>query len=146
MPDETVQSGLSDKNAGALAYITIIPAIIFLVAAPYNQSSYIRFHAWQCVFLHIVWFAIGIIAIIPILGWIIFAGSFASSKRLMVSALSCRSSETWRKSRPAFNQFRTAQAAILISGALASVGLAPLRVVSAGGLSGGNASCSSARL
>jgi uncharacterized membrane protein len=73
VPDETVQSGLSDKNAGALAYITIIPAIIFLVAAPYNQSSYIRFHAWQCVFLHIAWFAIGIIAIIPILGWIVFA-------------------------------------------------------------------------
>lgn len=73
MPEDTVQSGLNDNTAGALAYITIIPAIIFLVAAPYNQNSYIRFHAWQCIFLHIAWFAIGIIAIIPILGWIVFA-------------------------------------------------------------------------
>jgi uncharacterized membrane protein len=73
VPEDTVQSGLNDNTAGALAYITIIPAIIFLVAAPYNQNSYIRFHAWQCIFLHIAWFAIGIIAIIPILGWIVFA-------------------------------------------------------------------------
>lgn len=72
MPDETVQSGLTDNNAGALAYITIIPAIIFLVAAPYNQNSYIRFHAWQSIFLNLALFAICIIAVIPILGWIVF--------------------------------------------------------------------------
>ncbi len=73
MPDDTVQSGLNDNTAGALAYVTIIPAIVFLVAAPYNQNSYIRFHAWQCIFLSIGWFALCIIAVIPILGWIVFA-------------------------------------------------------------------------
>lgn len=73
MPDETVQSGLTDNNAGALAYITIIPAIVFLVAAPYNQSSYIRFHAWQSIFLCIALFAVSIIAVVPILGWIVYA-------------------------------------------------------------------------
>jgi uncharacterized membrane protein len=72
VPDETPQSGLSENSAGALAYVTIIPAIIFLVAAPYNTSPYIKFHAWQSIFLNISFFAIGIIAIIPILGWIIF--------------------------------------------------------------------------
>jgi uncharacterized membrane protein len=73
VPDETVQSGLTDNNAGALAYITIIPAIVFLVAAPYNQSSYIRFHAWQSIFLCIALFAVSIIAVVPILGWIVYA-------------------------------------------------------------------------
>jgi uncharacterized membrane protein len=68
-----VQSGLTDNNAGALAYITIIPAIVFLVAAPYNQSSYIRFHAWQSIFLCIALFAVSIIAVVPILGWIVYA-------------------------------------------------------------------------
>ena len=52
--------------------MTIIPAIIFLVVAPYNANRNIRFHAWQSIFLSIVWFALCVIAIIPILGWIIF--------------------------------------------------------------------------
>jgi uncharacterized membrane protein len=73
---ETTQSGLSDNGAGALAYITIIPAIIFLVLPPYNKSSYVRFHAWQCIFLAIAWIALfivlAILGRIPIIGWFVF--------------------------------------------------------------------------
>ena len=69
MPDE---NGLSDNAAGALAYVTIIPAIIFLVVAPYNTKPFVKFHAWQSIFLGIAAFAIGIINVIPILGQIIF--------------------------------------------------------------------------
>jgi uncharacterized membrane protein len=56
----TTQSGLSENAAGGLAYITIIPAIVFLVAQPYNRSSYIRFHAWQCIFMAVAWIVIDI--------------------------------------------------------------------------------------
>ena len=78
MPEETAQSGLTDNNASALAYVTIIPAIIFLVAAPYNTNPQIKFHAWQSIFLNIALFAVCIIGIIPILGWIIlFLGFIA---------------------------------------------------------------------
>jgi uncharacterized membrane protein len=73
MPDEVSQTGLSDTAASGLAYITIVPAIIFLVVAPYNQNSTIRFHSWQSIFLGIAWFAISLVAIIPILGWLVFA-------------------------------------------------------------------------
>ncbi len=45
--------GLTDNAAGALAYVTIAPAIVFLVMPPYNTSSYVRFHAWQSIFLNI---------------------------------------------------------------------------------------------
>lgn len=77
-PPPPAQSGLSDTAAGALAYVTVIPAIIFLVAEPYNKNPYIKFHAWQNIFLSIAWFAIGVIGVIPILGWLIFAfGSLA---------------------------------------------------------------------
>jgi len=64
-------SGLSNNAAGALAYITIIPSIIFLLVEPYNKNSFVRFHAWQNIFLMIAWFACSIIMIVPILGWII---------------------------------------------------------------------------
>ena len=67
-PVVVTPGGLSDNAAGAIAYITIIPAIIFLVVEPYNKSPFIRFHAWQCICLAVVWFAGNIIfAFIPIL-------------------------------------------------------------------------------
>jgi uncharacterized membrane protein len=60
IPSATNQSGLSENAAGGLAYITVIPAIIFLIVAPYNKSSYIRFHSWQCIFMAIAWWVLDI--------------------------------------------------------------------------------------
>jgi uncharacterized membrane protein len=42
-------AGLTDNIAGALAYITIIPAIIFLVLEPYNKVPFVRFHSFQSI-------------------------------------------------------------------------------------------------
>ncbi len=47
-------SGLSDNAVGAIAYLTPVPAIAFLVLVPYKKSSYVRFHAWQSIFLTFV--------------------------------------------------------------------------------------------
>ena len=61
-----VVGGLTDNVAGMLAYVTLIPAIIFLVVAPYNRSRFVRFHAFQSIFLGIAWFILDIaIAILP---------------------------------------------------------------------------------
>jgi uncharacterized membrane protein len=71
MSEATAQTGLSDNAASGLAYLTIIPAIIFLLVAPYNQNSTVRFHCWQSIFLGIawaaVWIVLGIIGVIPFL-------------------------------------------------------------------------------
>jgi len=50
--------GLADNVAGMLAYVTIIPAIIFLVMEPYNKNRFIRFHSFQCIFFEIAWFVL----------------------------------------------------------------------------------------
>jgi uncharacterized membrane protein len=42
-------SGLSDNLVAALAYITIIPAIIFLILEPYNRIPLVRFHSFQSI-------------------------------------------------------------------------------------------------
>jgi uncharacterized membrane protein len=72
-PAATAQpSGLSETAAGAIAYITIIPAIIFLAMEPYNRSSFVRFHSWQSIFLGITAFVVHLIlAVIPIIGWLL---------------------------------------------------------------------------
>jgi len=65
--------GLTENVAGALAYVTIIPAIIFLVLEPYNKNRFVRFHAFQNVFFHIaliiLWVGLGVFGHIPLLGW-----------------------------------------------------------------------------
>lgn len=70
MPEETPQTGISDSAACGLAYLTFIPAIIFLVVAPYNTNPNVKFHAWQSIFLAAAWFAIWIVLVI--LGFIPF--------------------------------------------------------------------------
>ena len=71
---QTNVGGLTENVAGALAYVTIIPAIVFLVLEPYNRNRFIRFHAFQCIFFAVAWTALwivlNIIAHIPVLGWL----------------------------------------------------------------------------
>jgi uncharacterized membrane protein len=71
--------GLEPNIAGALAYVTLLPAIIFLVIEPYNKDRFVRFHAFQSIFFNVAWVVLifgmiilGIIlALIPVLGWIL---------------------------------------------------------------------------
>jgi uncharacterized membrane protein len=67
-------SGLTDNVAGMLAYVTIIPAILFLVIEPYNRSRFVRFHAFQSIFFALAWTALWIVLSflvhIPFLGWL----------------------------------------------------------------------------
>jgi uncharacterized membrane protein len=55
------QSGLSDNAAGGIAYLTIIPAIVFLIIEPFKKSSYVRFHAWQSIFFFVAWALVDIL-------------------------------------------------------------------------------------
>ena len=66
--------GLTENVAGALAYL-VITAIVFLVQEPYNKNKFVRFHSFQalfyCVACIVVSFALGIVAMIPFLGFLI---------------------------------------------------------------------------
>ena len=75
----SASSGLAPNVAGALAYVTLIPPILFLVMEPYNKDKFIRFHAFQSIFFHvsaivlmIAFMLVGfILGLIPVIGWII---------------------------------------------------------------------------
>jgi uncharacterized membrane protein len=76
---QSTTGGMSDNVVGMLCYITIIPAIIFLVMEPYNKSRFVRFHAFQNIFLHVaglvLWIALiiisAVLAFIPVLGHLV---------------------------------------------------------------------------
>ena len=64
--------GLAPNVAGALAYLVgFITGVLFLVLAPYNQDRFIRFHAFQSIFLNAAWIAIWVVQMIMfmILPW-----------------------------------------------------------------------------
>jgi uncharacterized membrane protein len=64
-------SGMADNVAGMLAYVTFIPAIIFLVTPPYNQSRFVRFHSYQSIFLFVavvaIQVALSVLTVVPFL-------------------------------------------------------------------------------
>jgi uncharacterized membrane protein len=60
-------TGLTSNVAGALAYFTFIPAIIFLVVDPYKNDKFVRFHSFQSIFFAVVWVAFHIV-------WMILTG------------------------------------------------------------------------
>ena len=68
--------GMSDNVAGMLAYVTIIPAIIFLLVEPYNRNRFVRFHSFQCLFfaaaLLVIHFGLGVLAVVPFMAVLTF--------------------------------------------------------------------------
>ena len=63
-PAAAASSGLSANSAAAIAYITFIPAIIFLVIEPYNKTPLVRFHSFQSIALAVVWFGISMVLLV----------------------------------------------------------------------------------
>jgi len=64
-------SAMTSNVAGLLCYILgFITGIIFLVVEPYKNDKFVRFHAFQSIFLSVVWIAFRIV-------WVnIFMGMF----------------------------------------------------------------------
>ena len=67
---------LPENIAGALAYLTFIPAIVFLLLEPYNKNRFVRFHSIQCLCFWAAAIVLGsalkivglVLYIIPVLG------------------------------------------------------------------------------
>ncbi len=53
----SASAGLQPNVAGALCYLAgFITGIVFLVADPYKRDRFVRFHAFQSIFLSVAWF------------------------------------------------------------------------------------------
>jgi uncharacterized membrane protein len=60
---------LPETLAGALAYFTMIPAIVFLLVEPYRKDRFLRFHSFQCIGLWLVVVVVG--ALLRVVGFIV---------------------------------------------------------------------------
>ncbi len=60
-PTGPAVAGMSDNVAGTLCYVLgLITGIVFLVLEPYNRNRTIRFHAFQSIFLSLVFVVLNI--------------------------------------------------------------------------------------
>jgi uncharacterized membrane protein len=58
----TTAGAMAPNVAGALSYLLgFITGILFLVLAPYNQDKFVRFHAFQSIFLNAAWIVVWIV-------------------------------------------------------------------------------------
>ncbi len=76
--------GIAYNIAGLLCYIVWpVACVFFLIFAPYNRDRFVRFHAFQAVFLGVAGIGIAIallimtsiLGLIPVVGWML--GSLA---------------------------------------------------------------------
>lgn len=81
VPAASAGTGLSANAAAAIAYLTVIPSIIFLVLDPYKNMKLVKFHSIQNIALTVVmvavFIALGILSaivgtVVPIIGGLIF--------------------------------------------------------------------------
>ena len=100
--------GLSDTAAGALAYVTIIPAILFLILAPYNTRPFVKFHAFQCLGLALLGVCLSVFNVIPILGQIVFVFGWLAMLVLWVICLVKASQGSYLK-LPVISDFASKQ-------------------------------------
>ena len=93
----TPAAGLQNNIAGALAYLWIT-AIVFLLLEPYNRDRFVRFHAFQALFLGLASIAGHIVlSLIPVLGWsLIPLWSLLILVLAVVGAVKAYQNQTWR--------------------------------------------------
>jgi len=60
----------SESIAGALAYLSFIPALMFLLREPYRSNHFVRFHSVQCLLCWLV--GIVIACVLRLLVFLIF--------------------------------------------------------------------------
>ena len=78
-PQGQPSAGLQQNVAAALCYLVgVLSGIVFLVLEPYNKDRWIRFHAFQSIFLWVAVIVLGIglsivslvLGFIPMIGWL----------------------------------------------------------------------------
>lgn len=88
--------GIDGKLAAALSYLWIV-AIVFLVLEPYNRDRFVRFHAFQALFLGIAGMIVNfVLGAIPVLGWALLPfWGIAVIALAIIGAVKAYQGQTW---------------------------------------------------
>lgn len=86
----------TSKILAAIGYLTGIVALVAVLIEPYKDEKYVRHHAIQALGLWVASVALGVIAVIPVVGWIIAPlGSIAVLVFAIMGAVKAWQGEMW---------------------------------------------------
>jgi uncharacterized membrane protein len=74
-----ISSQPKDNLIAALAYVTFIPASVFVLIEPFKRNRFVRFHAFQSIFLTVATILVAIamrilysvLTVIPVVGYLL---------------------------------------------------------------------------
>ena len=61
IPPPAASSAIDPKLASAIAYLTFIPAVLFLLIEPYNKTPLVRFHSFQSIGLFVLCLGVDVV-------------------------------------------------------------------------------------
>jgi uncharacterized membrane protein len=78
-PSASVSNQPKDNLLAALAYVTFIPALVFVLVEPFKRNRFIRFHSFQSIFLAVATIVAAVamrilysvLALVPLLGFLL---------------------------------------------------------------------------
>jgi len=78
-PAASIPCSPKDNLTAALAYITFIPALVFVLIEPFKRNRFVRFHSFQSILLAVATVVVAIamrilysmLALIPVLGYLL---------------------------------------------------------------------------
>ncbi|HXZ32281.1 MAG TPA: hypothetical protein VEH30_08365 [Terriglobales bacterium] len=85
-------TGFAKENVvAALAYVTFIPAIVFLASRPFRHNRLVRFHSWQSILFVIALVLAGVVLrfLFSLLSLIPGLGYLLASLSVLIIVLGC---------------------------------------------------------
>ena len=71
MGDSAGPASDTSKLLAAIGYIVGIVALVAILIEPYKDEKFVKFHAIQALGLWVAGAVIGVVGVIPIIGWIV---------------------------------------------------------------------------
>ena len=68
LPAEQKPGARHDNFLGAFAYVSFVPALVFLLVDPYRKNSFVRFHSIQCLLFGLACVVLAVVLRVVFLG------------------------------------------------------------------------------
>lgn len=68
LPSTRKPGTLRDNFLGAFAYVSFVPALVFLLVDPYRKNRFVRFHSIQCLLFGLVCVVLAVVVRVVFLG------------------------------------------------------------------------------
>jgi uncharacterized membrane protein len=92
VPGSVAGTGFRQENVwAALAYVSFIPAVVFLSVGSFKHNRLVRFHSWQSIFFDVALIVAGLAlrVLFALVSWIPRLGYLLGLLAFLIAGLAC---------------------------------------------------------